>query len=77
MIAQTQLLKMKQQENPILLIDDIKSELDKESYLRIIETISDLNIQTFITDLNQSLTKRFEAESFKMFHVEHGHISEL
>jgi DNA replication and repair protein RecF len=77
MIAQTQLLKMKQQENPILLIDDVKSELDKESYLRIIETISDLNIQTFITDLNQSLTTHFDAESFKMFHVEHGHISEL
>jgi DNA replication and repair protein RecF len=77
MIAQTQLLKRRQRENPILLIDDIKSELDEKSYFQIIETISNLNIQTFITDLNQSLSSRFEAVDLKMFHVEHGQISEL
>ncbi|MEJ2620669.1 MAG: DNA replication/repair protein RecF [Candidatus Thiodiazotropha sp.] len=77
MIAQTQLLKNKKKEKPILLVDDIKSELDNESYLRVIETVSDLNIQTFITDLNQSLSPHLEKDGFKMFHVEHGHISEL
>ncbi|MCG8082281.1 MAG: DNA replication/repair protein RecF [Candidatus Thiodiazotropha taylori] len=77
MLAQTKLLQSKQQERPILLVDDIQSELDQERYFQVLQTISDLQIQTFITDLKKDIGDAFEKDQFKMFHVEHGQFAEI
>lgn len=77
MLAQTKLLQSKQQERPILLVDDLQSELDHERFLQVLRTISELNIQTFITDLKKDISDSFEKDQFKMFHVEHGRFAEV
>lgn len=60
-------------ENPILLIDDITSELDEENQKKIFQIISDSNIQVFLTLLNKKIFihNDFDVE---MFHVEHNQI---
>ncbi|ODB93445.1 hypothetical protein A3194_01770 [Candidatus Thiodiazotropha endoloripes] len=77
MLAQTKLLQTKQQERPILLVDDIQSELDHSHYLQVLKAMADLNIQTFITDLTKNICETFEKDEFKMFHVEHGQFAEI
>jgi DNA replication and repair protein RecF len=73
-LAQTKLLQRKQQEKPILLVDDIQSELDDDRYKQVIQTVADLKVQTFITELNMNNHKFDELDQFKMFHVEHGQV---
>ncbi|MCG8488557.1 MAG: DNA replication/repair protein RecF [Chromatiales bacterium] len=74
MLSQTKLLQKKQQEKPILLVDDIQSELDTAKYLQVLHTISELKTQTYITDLSERICESFEADQFRLFHVEHGQI---
>ncbi|MEW8625898.1 MAG: DNA replication/repair protein RecF [Candidatus Thiodiazotropha sp.] len=74
MLSQTKLLQKKQQEKPILLVDDIQSELDTDKYLQVLHTISELKTQTYITDLSRNICEAFEADQFRLFHVEHGQI---
>ncbi|MEN8177215.1 MAG: DNA replication/repair protein RecF [Pseudomonadota bacterium] len=60
-------------ENPILLCDDIFSELDKENLALILNQIKQNKFQTFITTLNKN-THIYDPELYEMFHVEHGEI---
>lgn len=56
----------------ILIIDDIAAELDKFSAGKILQMIPNLNVQTFLTNIEQdSLLTKYQQE-YKMFHVEHG-----
>ncbi|MCG7929706.1 MAG: DNA replication/repair protein RecF [Candidatus Thiodiazotropha lotti] len=77
MLAQTMLLQIKKEEKPILLVDDLQSELDQDRCLQVLQTISDLKIQTFITDLTKSIGDSIEEDKYKMFHVEHGQFAEI
>ena len=47
-LAEIELMESITQESPILLLDDVMSELDNTRQLKLLETISH-NIQTFIT----------------------------
>ncbi len=70
-IAQTKLAS----ENtvPILLIDDLSSELDTEHQSKFIHLIHDTRSQTIITSVNSSILEMID--KFAMFHVEHGVVS--
>ena len=68
-------IKTTQQENTksILLIDDISSELDTEHQKIILETLSQLKVQTFITSTDKSLSDLIKNEGLhSVFHVEQG-----
>ena len=58
----------------ILLVDDLRSELDESAQKRVYEILSGMNLQLFISNISQSVPDIFEAKEFKLFHVEHGTI---
>ncbi|MFK5892296.1 MAG: DNA replication and repair protein RecF [Pseudomonadota bacterium] len=69
---------------PVLLIDDITSEIDNKYSSLLIEFLSKLNIQLFFTlldnvdnvNLIKSLFNQFtNSEKIKLFHVKHGKIN--
>jgi len=61
---------------PILLIDDIFAELDETHVKNILSVIFNLDLQTFITTVNDPndgrILKSFETEDLSMFHVKQG-----
>jgi len=68
---------------PVLLIDDITSELDNNYSQLLLQFIQKLNIQIFFTLLetedNKNLINNFMASNskkIKLFHVKHGEISD-
>jgi DNA replication and repair protein RecF len=61
----------------VFLIDDLHSELDKNSCGLFIEAIKAMGCQVFITGIDgASLLERLHDCAIRMFHVEHGMIRE-
>ncbi|MEJ2612489.1 MAG: DNA replication/repair protein RecF [Candidatus Thiodiazotropha sp.] len=78
MLAQTSLIKVRSQESPIILADDLHAELDIETYQSLLRLITQLQLQTFITTLDKSYAVSQSGElNRKMFHVEHGDVNEI
>jgi len=76
--AQTKLIARVKQVKPILLIDDIGAELDKNSRTRLSAAIASLSCQVMITAIEENVLNAFishnKAIKYKMFHVKHGEI---
>lgn len=65
------------QYNPTFLLDDLPSELDRKNQDLVLKELSDLNVQCFITSVDKpKLTKEILKQEARMFHVEHGKITE-
>lgn len=58
----------------IYLIDDFASELDSESRALLIEQLSRIKAQVFITAIDAKSVAQMCNQTSKMFHVEHGKI---
>jgi DNA replication and repair protein RecF len=72
-LTQMRLIKLLIGERPILLFDDLKSEIDDHNKILLLETIKHLDFQTFITSIDQD--EIFGRDSCaKMFHVKQGEI---
>ncbi|MDH3761032.1 MAG: DNA replication/repair protein RecF [Gammaproteobacteria bacterium] len=56
----------------ILLVDDLHSELDRNGQNLIYQRLIKMDLQLFISNIEQSLPTALDAKDFKMFHVEHG-----
>ncbi|UCH38457.1 MAG: DNA replication/repair protein RecF [Gammaproteobacteria bacterium] len=56
----------------ILLIDDLHSELDQHAQQLIYRQLLQMDLQLFISNIEQVVPAAIEAKEFKMFHVEHG-----
>ena len=74
-LAEIELMKNKTGEYPILLLDDVLSELDGNRQTHLLKTIQG-RVQTFLTtpglnDITQQLIKEP-----KIFHIDDGQISE-
>lgn len=69
-LAEIELVKSIIKENPILLLDDVLSELDRQRQTHLLNSIG--NLQTIITctGLEEFINHRFEYN--KIFHVENG-----
>ena len=69
-LSEIELVKKMTRDNPVLLLDDVLSELDSNSQNYLLSTIGD--IQTIITcsGLNEYVNNRFEID--KVFHIECG-----
>jgi DNA replication and repair protein RecF len=75
-IAQNNVIRDSGQKQPLLLIDDLASELDQESTRQIFSYLRDINSQVFITAINAAQVSPFiAADQMAMFHVEHGQLT--
>lgn len=59
--------------SPILILDDLFSELDKEKISNIFQILNN-EVQTFITTTDMDYFKDFEMPSYKSFEVMNGHV---
>lgn len=72
-LSEIQYLKNKTGYYPILLLDDVLSELDKNRQSELLNTI-DKNIQTFITAPNTKNIKKEVLKNGSVFHIQNGKI---
>ena len=75
-LAEINFLKEKTGTYPVLLLDDVLSELDKNRQLKLLDAINE-NVQTFITTPSISDIKEDLLKKAKVFKIENGNISEL
>lgn len=71
-MAEIELIKKHTGDYPILLLDDVMSELDNSRQLKLLEGIKD-NVQTFITTTSLDHLQGLP-DDLKIFHVEKGTI---
>ena len=78
-LAQIQTLLETQQRKTVVLIDDVTAELDKDNLDQVFKQLVTLDAQVIVTTLNDSVLKQLKSHhsNYKMFHVEHGQITEL
>lgn len=74
LVAQIELLAEKASIAPVLLIDDIPSELDRYHLSRLLDYLSSLRAQMILTSI-EPIRYAFDGR-LKMFHVEHGTLIE-
>ena len=70
-----QLIHQTQQEYPILLLDDVFSELDRQRQRQLIEHLPEA-MQIFITTTEPVKKEWFQNRPFHLYHVENGSIKE-
>lgn len=76
-LAQAGLYREETGERAVLLLDDVASELDRTHRAGVLEGVSALGGQVFVTAIEEgALRLAGDAES-KLFHVEHGRLQEL
>ena len=56
----------------ILLIDDLHSELDAGAQQQVYRQLSAMDLQLFVSNIEDAAPAGIEAKDFKWFHVEHG-----
>jgi len=69
------ILKEKRKTNPVLLLDDVLSELDNEKKRLLIEIIKNSKFQTFITTANPDIFKDLDVSGTEKFFISHNKIS--
>ncbi|MBP2624120.1 DNA replication/repair protein RecF [Streptococcus oricebi] len=72
-LAEIKLIESITKESPILLLDDVMSELDNRRQLKLLETITD-NIQTFITTTSLEHLKNLP-KNISIFNIKQGVIN--
>lgn len=62
----------------VFLVDDLAAELDPGHRQRLMNVITDMNIQLFITSIEaEKMASDIPKDDIKVFHVEHGNIKEM
>lgn len=56
----------------ILLIDDLHSELDVSAQNMVYQQFIDMDLQMFISNIDNAVPLALSGKEFKLFHVEHG-----
>jgi len=76
-IAQLTLFSKLSERRCVLLFDDLPAELDDDNQNKIMSILSELDIQLFISAINVDQISCQYWDKHKVFHVEHGVISEI
>ncbi len=71
-LAEIQLVKTMIKENPVLLLDDVLSELDRSRQNHLLNSIGDIQTIITCTGLEEFVNHRFEYN--KIFHVTDGEV---
>lgn len=75
-LAQVELL-CRRDHRPVLLVDDLAAELDREARERLCSALMATGCQVFITAIEaESVLPAFGGKPVKVFHVEHGVVQE-
>lgn len=74
-LAEIELIKQETKEAPILLLDDVLSELDDYRQTHLLNTIQN-HVQTFVTTTNVEGIEHETIKNAKMFYVSHGTIDQ-
>jgi len=74
LMASLKLVGQKTGKQIILLIDDLHSELDQTAQQKIYRQLTDMDLQLFVSNIDERLPEGLHTKEFKMFHVEHGTI---
>lgn len=73
-LAQAKIVSRETMKQPILLLDDLPSELDENHLKRFLQHIAKAQYQSFITAVDKRSFSDISHENSQMFHVEHGRI---
>ena len=71
-LSEIELVKKMTRDNPVLLLDDVLSELDSNRQNYLLSTIGDIQTIITCTGLDEFVNNRFEI--YKVFHIESGKI---
>jgi len=78
LLAQVDFFTQDSEHNLLLLIDDLPAELDRDFREYFLKKVLATRSQLFITAIDQESIDLSETSvSGKMFHVEHGHVTEV
>ncbi len=76
-LAQGRLLRERAGKTPVLLVDDLPSELDSVFRQRLVGALAGTRAQVFITAIEPEALDLSAWREHKMFHVKHGQVKEL
>jgi DNA replication and repair protein RecF len=62
-------------EKPLLMLDDLASELDEEHLAKVLESGLDLGVQICLTGTDLAAAIDTREDGYTMFHVEQGRVS--
>jgi DNA replication and repair protein RecF len=71
-LAQARFLNDSQGRRPLVLVDDLASELDEDSRGRFFAELQALGAQSFVTTVSRDLVETAVREGSRVFHVERG-----
>ena len=71
-LAEIELVKRVIGDTPVLLLDDVLSELDKHRQNYLLDSIHDIQILITCTGVDEFVNRRFEVN--KVFHVQNGQV---
>lgn len=71
-LSEIELVKKMTKDNPVLLLDDVLSELDSNRQNYLLSTIGDIQTIITCTGLDEFVNNRFEID--RIFHIENGKI---
>lgn len=71
-LSEIELVKKITKDNPVLLLDDVLSELDSNRQNYLLSTIGDIQTIITCTGLDEFVNNRFEIN--KVFHIENGKV---
>ncbi len=74
-LAEIQLIEEKVGEPPVLLLDDVLSELDDERQTHLLNTMKG-HVQTFVTTTSVAGIDHETIQRAKVFHVDQGHVTD-
>lgn len=71
-LSEIELVKQSIHDTPVLLLDDVLSELDKNRQNYLLDSISDIQTLITCTGVDEFVNHRFSVD--KIFHVQDGHV---
>lgn len=75
-IAELNIIKEEIGENPVLLLDDVTSELDEHRVLSIFDVVKDYQVLITCTDLAQVLKYDSLTKNIKLFNINNGQVED-
>lgn len=72
-LSEIEMVKQAVHDTPVLLLDDVLSELDKHRQNYLLDSIHDIQTLITCTGLDEFVNHRFSIN--KVFHVQNGHVS--
>jgi len=77
--AQTDIYRQQRHTQPIILIDDLPSELDQDACQEAIKRLEEQGVQVFLTATQPEILgiNGCRSKAYGMFHVEHGRVIKM